>query len=435
MDFDYESDESDDELEPDGDTGRCEDDKRARSFPAFGPGRRIGKKFADTWWGNAWIEAMERTALDPEQLKKGRRYAFAGQVGAITVSPGRISAPVHDGDQYTPHETVVRVGTLAEAEWDRLLDTVAAKAGHIAALLDRDMPHDLVNTADDAGVRLLPSFGDLEPECDCPSWDHPCRHAAALSYQASWLLDRDPFVLLLLRGRGEAELIEELRQRNSRRSIAVADDDALAGTPAVEAYAAPPVPLPEPPRPVSGEPMALAPLLAEHEAAGIDTEALGVLAADAAARARHLLAATSDEVLAPEPDAWQDAVRLAARMPRSRAAKRLGEASGRAAELPRAIKAWEYAGAAGVYVVDAVFSPPKELITRATDALREAGEGDGVPPEVKSWRNRWTIGRDVQVRYGQDGRWYPFRKRSGEWWPAGPPSLDPADALLDLPRD
>ncbi|WP_244200643.1 SWIM zinc finger family protein [Micromonospora arborensis] len=433
MDFDVDFDDSDDELEQD-DPGFSGDDRRARSFPAFGPGKRIGRKFADTWWGNAWIEAMEHTALDPEQLKKGRRYAFAGQVGSITVSPGRLSAPVHDGDQYTPHDTVVRIGTLSEAEWDRLLDKVAAKAGHIAALLDRDMPRDLVNTADDAGVRLLPGYGDLEPRCDCPAWDHPCRHAAALSYQASWLLDRDPFVLLLLRGRGEAELIEELRERNARRSIATADDGA-AGTLAAEAYAAPSVPLPDPPGPASGAPMALAPLLAEHEAPGIDAEALGVLVADAADRARHLLAATPEEILAPEPGAWPDAVRLAARMPRSRAAKRIGEASGRAAELPRAINAWEYAGAAGVDAVDAVFNPPKELVARATDALREAVEGGGAAPEVKSWRNRWTVGRDVQVRYGRDGRWYPFRKRSGDWWPAGPPSPEPADALLDLSRD
>ncbi|EEP74303.1 hypothetical protein MCAG_04630 [Micromonospora sp. ATCC 39149] len=434
-DVDFDFDEPDDEREPDDEASRDGDERRARSFPRFGPGRRIGKKFADTWWGNAWIEAMERTALDPEQLRKGRRYAFAGQVGPVTVSPGRISAAVHDGDQYTGHETVVRIGTLGEAEWDRLLDKVAAKAGHIAALLDRDMPHDLVNTADDAGVRLLPGYGDLEPECDCPSWDHPCRHAAALAYQAAWLLDRDPFVLLLMRGRGEVELIEDLRRRNARRSIAVDAADGPAGTPAEEAYAAPPVALPAPPGPVTGEPLALAPLLAEHEAAGIDAEALGVLAADAASRARQLLASTGAELPAPEPDAWSDAVRLAARMPRSPAAKRLGEASGRAVELPRAVRAWEYAGAAGVDVVDAVFSPPRELVARATDALRAAAQGEGAAPEVRNWRNRWTVGRYAQVRYGRDGRWYPFRGRSGDWWPAGPPSRDPADALLDLRRD
>ncbi|WFE60885.1 SWIM zinc finger family protein [Micromonospora sp. WMMD712] len=430
MDFDIEY----DELEPDA-TELSADERRARSFPRFGPGKRIGRKFADTWWGNAWIESMERTALDAEQLRKGRRYAFAGQVGSITVSPGRISAAVHDGDQYTPYDTVVRVGTLAAAEWDRLLDRVAAKAGHIAALLDRDMPHDLAQTADDAGVRLLPGYGDLDPECDCPSWDHPCRHAAALAYQAAWLLDRDPFVLLLMRGRGEAELMADLRRRNARRSVAADATDEATGTPAEEAYAAPPAALPAPPGPVTVEPLALAPLLAGHEAAGIDAEALGALAADAAHRARQLLAATRAEPLAPEVDAWCDAVRLAARMPRSAAARRLGEASGRAADLPRAVTAWEYAGAAGVDVVDAVFTPPRELVARATAALREAGGVDGAAPEVRNWRNRWTVGRDAQVRYGRDGRWYPFHRRSGQWWPAGPPGPDPVDALLDLPQD
>ncbi|MDI5944005.1 hypothetical protein QLR68_38925, partial [Micromonospora sp. DH15] len=94
----------------------------------------------------------------------------------------------------------------------------------------------------------------------------------------------------------------------------------------------------------------------------------------------------------------------------------------------------EYAGAAGVDVVDAVFTPPRELVARATDALREAGGVDGAAPEVRNWRNRWTVGRDAQVRYGRDGRWYPFRRRAGQWWPAGPPGPDPADALLDLPQ-
>ncbi|SCG44586.1 Uncharacterized conserved protein, contains Zn finger domain [Micromonospora echinaurantiaca] len=428
VDFAY-----DDELDDDADaTG---DDRRARTFAAFGPGRRIGRKFADTWWGNAWIEAMERSALDSEQLRSGRRYAFAGQVGPITVSPGRISAPVHDGDQYTPYLTVVRIGTLTDGGWDRLLDRVAAKAGHIAALLDRDMPHDLIDTADDAAVRLLPSYGDLEPSCDCPSWDHPCRHAAALSYQASWLLDRDPFVLLLMRGRAEPELIEELRRRNARRPVDTAAEGGLAGTPADEAYAAVPAPLPEPPGPVPGEPMALAPLLAAHQAAGVDPAALGMLAAGAALRARDLLTASRARELPAEPDPWPDAVRLASRLPRSPAAKRLGEATGRAAELPRAIRAWEYAGAAGLDALEVVFRPPKEVATRATDALRAAWEGDRAAPEVKTWRNRWTVGRDGQLRYGRDGRWYPFRRRSTDWWPAGPPSSDPVEALLELRRD
>ncbi|MGW3610174.1 SWIM zinc finger family protein, partial [Micromonospora sp. NPDC005163] len=125
-----------------------------------------------------------------------------------------------------------------------------------------------------------------------------------------------------------------------------------------------------------------------------------------------------------------DAARLAARAPRSPAVERLAEATGRAADLPRAIRAWEYGGTAGVNVLDAVFTPPPEVTARVTETLRATGND-----EVKTWRNRWTVGRDVQVRYGRDGHWYPFRRHGGAWWPAGPPRTDPADALLDLPPD
>ncbi|NDL58187.1 SWIM zinc finger family protein [Phytoactinopolyspora mesophila] len=185
----------------------------AKGFPAF-PARKRRTRRAQTWWGNAWIDALEDTSLDSDQLRRGRTYAHGGHVGTITVSPGRISATVY-GDDYTPHETMVFLEELAAPDWDRLLEHIAAKAGHVAALLERDVPDDLVETADDAGVRLLPGIGDLEPQCTCDEWGHPCTHAAALCYQASWLLDTDPFLLLLMRGRGEHALLDELQERNA----------------------------------------------------------------------------------------------------------------------------------------------------------------------------------------------------------------------------
>jgi uncharacterized Zn finger protein len=130
--------------------------------------------------------------------------------GPITVSPGRLHALVHDDD--TVYSTTVRVPALTEVQWGRFLDRVAEHAGHIAALLDNDMPRSLVEAAEESGVDLLPGIGDLEPECDCGNWEL-CRHAAALAFQVGWLLDADPFVLLLLKGKPEQELLDALRQR------------------------------------------------------------------------------------------------------------------------------------------------------------------------------------------------------------------------------
>ncbi|WP_129668832.1 SWIM zinc finger family protein [Phytoactinopolyspora endophytica] len=185
----------------------------AKGFPAFEARKRRTRR-AQTWWGNAWIDALEDSSLDSDALRRGRAYAHGGHVGTITISPGRISATVY-GDDHTPHETLVFLDEFNDSDWERLLGRIASKAGHVAALLERDMPDDLADAAYDAGVQLLPGIDDLEPRCSCDDWGHPCTHAAALCYQASWLLDADPFLLLLMRGRGEDDLLDELQRRNS----------------------------------------------------------------------------------------------------------------------------------------------------------------------------------------------------------------------------
>ncbi|NUK13110.1 SWF or SNF family helicase, partial [Streptomyces lunaelactis] len=116
-------------------------DEKERTFAALPPAR--GRGFALTWWGRAWLKALEDTALDGEQLKKGRRQAREGAVGAVSVRPGRITAVVRDRDG-TAQRSDVLLQELSEEEWDRFLDMAVDRAGHIAALLDREMPPHLV---------------------------------------------------------------------------------------------------------------------------------------------------------------------------------------------------------------------------------------------------------------------------------------------------
>lgn len=285
----------------------------ARGFPAFPAGTRRSGRFARSWWGMAWLRAIEETALDPQPLKEGRRYALRGRVGPITVSPGEIAATVED-EHDIPYRTRVLVERLTDAQWDRFLTEAVARAGHLAALLDRDMPRDLVTAAEDAGVPLLPALGDLQPECDCPDWEYPCRHAAALCYQVAWLLDEDPFVLLLMRGRGADELRRELQQRIAAGAIGpgglAAEVGAAGADGSAGVWAYPPQADPLPPFEPSllAGPVDTGRLRALPAAPGVDPEALARLAVHAANRARRLLGAFTDHS-GPDGDATATAGR------------------------------------------------------------------------------------------------------------------------------
>ncbi|MFJ9173147.1 SWF or SNF family helicase [Streptomyces sp. NPDC102360] len=406
-----------------------------RTFAALPPAR--GRAFAQTWWGQAWLKALEDTALDTAQLKAGRRLARAGAVGAVSVRPGRITAVVEDRGGAT-HRSDVLLQCLDEDEWDGFLTMAAERAGHIAALLDRDMPPHLVEDASASGVELLPGIGDLEPRCDCDAWDH-CSHTAALSYQLARLLDQDPFVLLLLRGRGERALLDELQVRSTVRGEPEAprEDRETEGVDAAEAYASAIVlpPLPGPP-PLPDEPGLPPSLDTETPApAGTDVEALGFLGAQAAAEAHRLLAEAlspghEQRAALPELTVSQDAVRLASASPVRHIRERLAEVGGRGREgLTLAVQAWEYGGTAALDVLDEEWAPDAECLARARAAL-DAAWDDGERPDLKAARGRWsTADGQAQVRIGRDGRWWPYRKQRGRWTPAGPAASDPASAL------
>lgn len=325
-----------------------------RTFAAQAPVR--GRGFAQTWWGLAWLKALEDAALDGEQVNAGRRLARAGAVGAVSVRPGRVTAVVQDRDG-SAHRADVLLQELSHDHWDRFLDMAAERAGHIAALLDREMPPHLVEDAATAGVELLPGLGDLEAECDCGAWDH-CGHTAALCYQVARLLDQDPFVLLLMRGRSERALLDELQVRSVASAAAGQEapeglqDSRRNGLDAAEAFAAGEVlpPLPEPPR-LPVEP-GLPPSL-DTEAApapGLDPTALEFLAARTAREAHRMLAEAlrpghEQQPLDVELTLRQDAVRLAAGGPGPGIGARLAQGSGRGREgLALAVRAWRYGG-------------------------------------------------------------------------------------------
>jgi len=401
--------------------------------PAAGA-RRRRPGFGLTWWGEAWVTALEQRArLDPNRLPRGRSYARGGTVGELTIAPGEVRAAVQ-GRRVRPYQVRVRVRVLEAEEWDRVLDAIAAQIGHAAALLDGELLPEVADDVRGAGTDLLPGPGELQPRCSCPDWADPCKHAAAVCYLVAGALDTDPFSLLLLRGRRRDEVLAALRAR--RRSAEAAtvppDQSPLAADPGVDArqayqrsLAPPPAPPLPPPRP--GQPSVLP--VDPPPGAGLRSEDLVALAADAAARAFQLATGSGDGGLSLDLEA--DLAR--------RAAGLLGTGRGLAAlaasaslpsgELLRWAVTWQHAGRGGLDALRMTWQPAATDLAEGRAALeRLAGQG-----AVRAWRNRLTGGR-LQLRLGANGRWYRFVRSGREWVLDGPPSPDPDALVADASR-
>lgn len=190
--------------------------------PRLAPRRSTAR--ATTWWGKAWVRAIEEAAYAEADLVASRTLARGGHVGQISTEPGRFVASVED--RRGLWTVAGGIPVLDESAVAALVETVAAESGRVAALLAGDLPYTLVEHAEEAGVELLPFGGELASSCTCDHWTDPCTHALAVLQQLAWLVEADPFVLLQLRGLPRDELLAQLHARTEPVDDADVDLDA-----------------------------------------------------------------------------------------------------------------------------------------------------------------------------------------------------------------
>lgn len=171
----------------------------ALTFPRQ-PRRRTTRRLT-SWWGRAFARAAEETAYDDAQLLAARALARSGRLGGLVVDRGRFATGVsEEAGLWTVTGSVPPFG---DDERQAFLEVVAGRA---ELLLDGELPHDLVEHAEEAGVELVPYGGELGTTCTCPGWRRAsrhggaCEHAVAVLLLLADLLDADPLVLLHLRG-------------------------------------------------------------------------------------------------------------------------------------------------------------------------------------------------------------------------------------------
>jgi uncharacterized Zn finger protein len=180
--------------------------------------------FAKSWWATRWIQAMERL-VDAGRLSRGRSYARKGQVLSIEEKKNGVEARVQ-GSRRTPYKIDIRVAPLGDAQWEQVIDALAEQALFTALLLAGEMPQDIEEAFQTAGVSLFPDRrGDLTTHCSCPDWSNPCKHVAATHYILGERFDEDPFLLFRLRGRSQEQILQGLRQRRAGQDIQADEED------------------------------------------------------------------------------------------------------------------------------------------------------------------------------------------------------------------
>jgi uncharacterized Zn finger protein len=184
---------------------------RAKTKVAKGGIKAHTKKFGNQWWAAKWLEAIE-TFGPSKRVARGRSYARKGQVLDLRFEPGHISAAVQ-GSRDTPYQVEIFLGRLNEEKEAELIRDLQTEPIFAATLLTGELHPDVERLFRKFDFPLFPTKEEgRQSTCSCPDTGNPCKHIAAVYYLISLELERDPFLLLYLRGIPREKLVS--RQKN-----------------------------------------------------------------------------------------------------------------------------------------------------------------------------------------------------------------------------
>ena len=173
--------------------------------------------FGESWWARRWIAVLESFDIGA-RLGRGRSYARRGQVLSIEIDKGEVRAKVQ-GSRSKPYNIKIYIKTLSDVGWQKLTKALSHQAIFVAKLLAGEMPQEIEKVFKDSGLSLFPEkLKDLKTECSCPDWSNPCKHIAAVYYLLGEEFDRDPFLILKLRGMSREELVRILGRTSDETS-------------------------------------------------------------------------------------------------------------------------------------------------------------------------------------------------------------------------
>lgn len=390
-------------------------------------------------WARAMTAALAETVSDTAVMAAGRRLLAAGAMGPLNINKGFATSktPLDGGQVARPR---LQVSELSDPQWDQIEHAITALpdaetlAGTVAV---SDL---LTDPARTGGVALVPAPQDITHTCTCTPGDStlPCAHTAALGLLLADRFRTAPAPLFTLRGRPHQHL--KTRLRDQRDAADRTRTEPPRPEPALHATSvpAPPAPRPaapaaEPPLPIPApvdldltgtQPVLSGPLAAPPPPLP-ELEAWRALTADAAHRAGTALGRAEPH---RHLDTGSDIARLLA-LPhgapfRQAAMDHLGL---NLIEMGHLQLAYTHGGPDGAATYLEPFTVDHHVLAGAQADIQHLRPA--ALATVECHDNRLTDqAAGIQLRYGPDGRWYPYRTPYGIWQPVPGPSADPARA-------
>lgn len=192
-----------------------------------------GRKIAQSWWGNAWCDNLERYADFASRLARGKRYVRTGTVIDLKIQKGKITARVQ-GTRKTPYRVEIRISPLNEEKCQAIIDR-CGKIENLEKLLAGDFPDEMKELFQ-AADGLFPQPSEISFQCSCPDWALMCKHVAAALYGVGARLDQEPVLFFELRGIdigrfvdvALANRVERMLENAQKPSRRIMDDEEAA---------------------------------------------------------------------------------------------------------------------------------------------------------------------------------------------------------------
>ena len=180
-----------------------------------------GRNIANSWWGKAWCENLEKYADYESRLDRGKRYVRTGAVVDLTIQKGKVLARVQ-GRRKTPYKVEIRISPLSEERCQYAISQCGRKIENLERLVKGDFPEELKELFLGA-EGLFPEPKEISFNCSCPDWALMCKHVAAALYGIGARFDEDPLLFFELRGVDVGRFIDVALENRVESMLANAD--------------------------------------------------------------------------------------------------------------------------------------------------------------------------------------------------------------------